>query len=73
MNRWSPTVIGESGRKGLRIMAKKGANRGNIKMKSAESPHFYYTSKNRNNTTGRLELKKYDPVVRRHTVYKEAR
>jgi len=51
-------------------MAKKG-NRQIIKLKSSASPHFYSTFKNKVNTTARLELKKYDPVVRRHVMYKE--
>ncbi|HJO03005.1 MAG TPA: 50S ribosomal protein L33 [Acidobacteriota bacterium] len=51
-------------------MAKAG-NRVQVKLKSTESPHKYYTTKNKRNTTERLELKKYDPVVRRHVNYKE--
>ena len=31
----------------------------------------YTTSKNRRNTTGRLELKKFCPSCNRHTVHKE--
>ncbi|MBI2353268.1 50S ribosomal protein L33 [Candidatus Dependentiae bacterium] len=51
-------------------MAKKG-NRQIIRLKSSESPHVYSTYKNKKNTTGRIELKKYDPVVRKHVLYKE--
>ena len=51
-------------------MAKAG-NRVQVKLRSTESPHKYYTTKNKRNTTERLELKKYDPVVRRHVNYKE--
>jgi large subunit ribosomal protein L33 len=54
------------------IMAGKG-HRVQIKMKSSESPHIYYLTKNKQNTPDRLELKKYDPVVRKHVSYKEAR
>lgn len=53
-------------------MAKKG-NRMLVKMKSTESGHMYYTEKNRRNDQGRLELKKYDPIARRHVLYKEAK
>lgn len=53
-------------------MAKKG-NRVKIKLQSSESSHFYYTTKNKQKTPARLELKKYDPVVRKHVVYKETR
>ncbi len=51
-------------------MAKKG-NRQVIKLKSSESPHTYSTFKNKKNTVGRLEIKKYDPVIRKHVLYKE--
>ena len=51
-------------------MAKKG-NRQIIRLKSTASPHIYSTHKNKKNTTERLELKKYDPVVRKHVIYKE--
>jgi large subunit ribosomal protein L33 len=53
-------------------MAKKG-NRVVIKMRSTESGHMYITSKNRRNNTGRLELKKYDPILRKHVVYRETK
>ena len=53
-------------------MAKKG-NRTIVKMKSSESGHMYYTEKNRRNDTARLELKKYDPLVRKHVIYREAK
>jgi large subunit ribosomal protein L33 len=53
-------------------MAKKG-NRIVVKMKSTESGHMYITEKNRRNDTGRLELKKYDPFVRRHVIYRETK
>jgi large subunit ribosomal protein L33 len=51
-------------------MAKK-ENRHIIKLKSTESSHIYSTYKNKQNTTERIELKKYDPVVRRHVIFKE--
>jgi large subunit ribosomal protein L33 len=31
----------------------------------------YVSSKNRKNTAGRLEIKKYNPILKRHTVHKE--
>ena len=31
----------------------------------------YITTKNRKNTTERLELKKYNPYLKRYTVHKE--
>lgn len=40
---------------------------------SAGTGHFYTTTKNKRKTTGKLVLKKYDPVVRKHVEYKEAK
>jgi len=31
----------------------------------------YITTKNRKNVTGRLELKKYNPVLKKHTMHRE--
>ena len=53
-------------------MAKKGA-RETVKMKSTESNSCYWTVKNKRNTTERMELKKYDPELRRHVIFKEAK
>jgi large subunit ribosomal protein L33 len=54
-------------------MAKKKGVRGVIKLRSTESHHVYYSMKNRRNTPTRLELKKYDPTLRRHVLYRETR
>lgn len=40
---------------------------------SAGTGHFYTTSKNKRNTPNKLEFRKYDPVVRKHVVYREAK
>jgi len=40
---------------------------------SANTGHFYTTDKNKKNTPGKMEIKKYDPVVRKHVMYKEAK
>ena len=40
---------------------------------SAGTGHFYTTSKNPRTSTGKLEMKKYDPVVRKHVPYREAK
>jgi large subunit ribosomal protein L33 len=52
-------------------MAKKKGNRIHIRLKSTESGHFYLTEKNRKNDTNRMEIKRYDPTLRKHVVYKE--
>jgi large subunit ribosomal protein L33 len=45
-----------------------------IKLVSSADTGFYYvTKKNPRTKTEKLELKKYDPVARKHVVFKEAR
>jgi large subunit ribosomal protein L33 len=53
-------------------MAKAKEARHIIKLKSEASNHCYFTQKNKNNTKERISLRKYDPTVRRHVMYKEA-
>ena len=51
----------------------KGA-RDKIKLvSSAGTGHFYTTTKNKRTTPDKLEMNKYDPVVRKHVKYKEAK
>ncbi len=38
---------------------------------SAGTGHFYTTTKNKRTLPDKIEIKKYDPVVRKHVVYKE--
>ncbi|WP_428033100.1 50S ribosomal protein L33 [Amphritea sp.] len=48
--------------------------RDKIKMvSSAGTGHFYTTTKNKRTTPDKLEMKKFDPVVRQHVLYKEAK
>ena len=45
-----------------------------IKLVSTADTGFYYvTKKNPRNTTVKLEFRKYDPVVRQHVLFKEAK
>jgi large subunit ribosomal protein L33 len=45
-----------------------------IKLRStAGTGYTYVTTKNKVNHRERMELRKYDPVVRRHVVFKEER
>ena len=53
-------------------MAKKSA-REIIKLKSTEGTYIYFTKKNKRTHTERLELKKYDPDLRKHVVFREAK
>ena len=40
---------------------------------SAGTGHFYTTDKNKQNTPAKMEVSKYDPVVRKHVMYKEGK
>jgi large subunit ribosomal protein L33 len=57
-----------------RIAAMAKSNTVLIKLvSSADTGHFYVTKKNPRAKTEKLELKKYDPVARKHVVYKESK
>ncbi|MDC0948863.1 50S ribosomal protein L33 [Gammaproteobacteria bacterium] len=40
---------------------------------SAGTGHFYTTTKNKRTMTEKFEIKKFDPVVREHVMYKEGK
>ncbi len=40
---------------------------------SAGTGHFYTTTKNPKTKTEKLEIKKFDPKIRKHVKYKEAK
>ena len=40
---------------------------------SAGTGHFYTTNKNKRTTPDKIEIKKFDPVIRKHVIYKEAK
>jgi len=40
---------------------------------TAGTGHFYTTDKNKKNTPEKMEMSKYDPVVRKHVPYKEGK
>lgn len=40
---------------------------------SAGTGHYYTTTKNKRNTPGKMEMKKFDPKIRQHVMYKEAK
>ncbi len=44
-----------------------------VKLKSTESTDCYWTTKNKRNTTERLEIKKYDRKLKKRVVFKEAK
>jgi large subunit ribosomal protein L33 len=48
--------------------------RDKIKMvSSAGTGHFYTTTKNKRTMPEKMEMKKFDPVVRKHVAYKESK
>ena len=48
--------------------------RDKIKLVSSEGTgHFYTTTKNKKTMPEKMEIKKFDPVVRRYVIYKEAK
>ena len=53
-------------------MAKAGA-RVKIVLQSTESSYRYHTTKNKRNHPGRMEIRKFDPVLRRHVLFKETK
>ncbi len=40
---------------------------------TADSGHFYTTTKNKRNTPDKMEIKKFDPVIRKRVAYKEGK
>ena len=40
---------------------------------TADTGYFYVTKKNPRNLTEKLQMRKYDPVVRKHVLFKEAK
>jgi large subunit ribosomal protein L33 len=52
----------------------RGVMRENIRLLSSAGTGFtYYSTKNKRTQTAKLELKKYDPVARKHVPFKEAK
>lgn len=55
-------------------MAKKNTKRKLVGLVSQLSGHrTYYTTKNTQNTTEKISLKKYDPIARVHALYVETK
>lgn len=55
-------------------MATNKGGREKVKLAStAGTGHFYTTDKNKRNTPHKLEIRKYDPVVRKHVLYRETK
>ena len=44
-----------------------------IKLKSTKSDYVYWTRKNRKKVERKIDVKKYDPTLRKHVPFKEAK
>ncbi len=58
--------------KGNTMASKGGADIIRL-VSTAGTGHFYTTEKNKRNTPDKMVFKKYDPVIRKHVEYKEAK
>lgn len=55
-------------------MAKKKGPRATVKLvSSAGTGHCYYTEKNSRNSTEKMKIKKFDPIVGEHVEYTEGK
>lgn len=55
------------------IMAKKNAGIAIKLLSTADTGYFYVASKNPRKKPEKMEKRKYDPVVRKHVLFKEAK
>ncbi|HSE29616.1 MAG TPA: 50S ribosomal protein L33 [Candidatus Saccharimonadales bacterium] len=53
-------------------MAKKSEKRKIVGLVNAAGERHYYTTKNTQNTPGKLEMMKYNPTTRKRELYKES-
>ena len=40
---------------------------------TAGTGHFYTTTKNKRNMPDKMQIKKFDPVARKHVIYRETK
>ncbi|CAG0878774.1 unnamed protein product [Cyprideis torosa] len=66
-NRWVSLRVSS---KGMRIIDKNGID---AVLADIRKRHFYTTTKNKRTMQGKMEIKKFDPVVRKHVMYKEGK
>ena len=70
------TVLANIRGKGLQVWAgiREWMTRDKIKLVSSTGTgHYYTTNKNKRTMPDKMEIKKFDPVVRKHVIYKEAK
>jgi large subunit ribosomal protein L33 len=63
-----PTSVAERG-----VIVGNKKKRINVKMQSTESPYVYSIDKNNKLHPQRMELRKYDPIVKKHVLFKESK
>ena len=57
-----------------RFVRLRVSSKGKIRLvSSAGTGHFYTTDKNKRTMPEKMEIKKFDPVIRQHVIYKEAK
>lgn len=44
-----------------------------IKLRSTQSTYVYHSRKNHKKVERKIELKKYDPITRKHEIFKEVK
>jgi large subunit ribosomal protein L33 len=66
------SVSRPSGRRTGVIVGNK-KKRINVKMQSTESAYVYSIDKNNKLHPQRMELRKYDPIVKKHVLFKESK
>ncbi|CAL4042085.1 50S ribosomal protein L33 [Buchnera aphidicola (Takecallis arundicolens)] len=42
-------------------------------LSSSGTKHFYTTTKNKKSNQKKIQLKKYDPILRKHVIYNETK
>lgn len=62
ISNWKVTIVASKSKKKKKL----------IKLVNKETGHTYFTHKNAK-LEGKLELKKYDPKLRKHTVFTESK
>jgi large subunit ribosomal protein L33 len=65
-------VQGKPGQREFSVMAKPATVKIRL-VSTADTGFFYVTKKNPRNTTEKMSFRKYDPVVRKHVEFKEAK
>ena len=67
-------VLSDLRKAGQKVQVLGKVMRDLIKLESgAGTGHYYTTTKNKRNSPDKLEMKKFDPVIRKHVLYTEGK